>query len=140
MKPPLPATVDATTYKFLRLFHEQDLAKYNYEVEKFRKAGELIFKTISARINYQITYSEPDPWSKLVALKRLLFPPRGAMTTTLCSSFAATGTRQKSFLIHDGKSNVNVRNNYSKHLFTKFRDARHDEFLSDGTSGTKIEC
>ena len=68
MKPPLPATVDATTYKFLRLFHEQDLAKYNYEVEKFRKAGELIFKTISARINYQITYSEPDPWSKLVAL------------------------------------------------------------------------
>ena len=45
----------------------------------------------------------------------------------------------ESFLIHDGGSNVHVCNKYSKHLFIESRDA-HDEFLSGGTSGAKIEC
>ena len=61
------------------------------------------------------------------------------MFTTFCSFFNAT-TKLQFCLIHDEKSNVRVCNNYSKHLFIKFRNARFDEFFFENISDIKIEC
>ena len=67
-------------YKALRLFREEDLATFNAEDKALRAVNKLIFETTSARIITQVAHSEPDPWSKLVALKQRLRPTRQTLS------------------------------------------------------------
>ena len=145
---------DMSKYKALRLVQDLQLAKYKQEQTGLRAAGELIFKTTSARMVKQVAYSDTGLWSKLVAFKQRLRPNIQSSNTTLSEStptdpeafttilYTAFTTRTpgiESFLIHDGGSSVHVCNSASAHLYTKLRDARHDEYLRSGTGTVKIE-
>lgn len=61
-------------YKALRLFRDVDLVKFKDEVRALRAITTLVFETTSARMINQVAYADPDPWSKLVALKQRLRP------------------------------------------------------------------
>ena len=71
---------DLAQYKALRLFRESELAKYEKEQKALAAVNKLIFETTSARMVNQVAYSDPDPWSKLVALKQRLKPSSQSRT------------------------------------------------------------
>lgn len=61
-------------YKTLGMFWEEDVDTFNYENKALHNISKLIFETRSTRMINQVAYSDPDPWSKLVALKHRLKP------------------------------------------------------------------
>ncbi|MCJ1270963.1 hypothetical protein MMC22_010862 [Lobaria immixta] len=71
---------DLEQYKALQMFREPELAKYEKEQKALAAVNKLIFETTSARMINQVTYSDPDLWSKLVALKQRLKPSSQSRT------------------------------------------------------------
>ncbi|MCJ1261577.1 hypothetical protein MMC22_001442 [Lobaria immixta] len=61
-------------YRILRMFREKDLSTLNYENKALHDISKLIFETTSTRMIDQVAYSDPDPRSKLVALKQRFKP------------------------------------------------------------------
>lgn len=61
-------------YKALKIFFEEDMARFKEQNKALRAINILIFETTSAARMNDVAYSDSDPWSKLVALKQRLRP------------------------------------------------------------------
>lgn len=69
---------EAEQYRILSIFRQQDMRKFKDEIKELRAVNSLISETISARVANLIAYADPDPWSRLVALKQRLEPTNKA--------------------------------------------------------------